>query len=82
MSHETPPRLFDFALDLARDETLRRAEVAAALGGTWDPIAALRAEDEAHALLYSGLDERQQATYDLLVSAGILPGRGDGRAAD
>lgn len=82
MSHETPPALVDFAFGLARDETRRRAEVAAALGDTWDPIAALRGEEEAHALLYSGLDERQQATYDLLVSAGVLPGRGDGRAAD
>jgi hypothetical protein len=79
MSHETP---HTFEIDLVREEARRRAEVVAALGDTWDPAAALRGEEDAHALLYSGLDEHQRATYDMLVSAGILPGRGAGRAAD
>ncbi|WP_411200900.1 DUF6400 family protein [Streptomyces cyaneofuscatus] len=47
----------------------------------WDPMAALRSEDEAYALLYSGLDAEQQRTYDRLVAAGVLPGEDQGRAA-
>jgi hypothetical protein len=40
-------------------------------------------EDEAHRLLYSGLDEEQTAIYRRLEAAGVLPPReGDGRAAD
>jgi Family of unknown function (DUF6400) len=71
-----------FELDLAREETRRRAEVVAALGPDWDPVATLRAEQQAHELLYSGLDARQQALYDMLVAAGVLPGREAGHAAD
>ncbi len=71
MSQELPL----FAFDLAREEARRRAEVIAALGPGWDPIAVLRGEEEAHARLYSGLDESQQRTYDLLVDAGVLPRR-------
>ncbi|MGV4890261.1 DUF6400 family protein [Streptomyces viridosporus] len=70
----------DFSVDLSSHETLRRAHVLAALGPDWDPVAALRDEEEAHRLLYSGLDAEQQRLYDELVSAGVLPGRGDGRA--
>ena len=33
-------------------------------------------EDEAYRLLYSGLDAEQQATYDMLVAAEVLPGPG------
>jgi hypothetical protein len=71
-----------FELDLARDETRRRAEVIAALGPDWDPVATLRGEQEAHDLLYSDLDARQQAVYDMLVAAGVLPAREAGHAAD
>jgi len=71
-----------FEIDLLREETRRRAEVLTALGPDWDPVAALREEEAAYALLYSGLDARQQATYDMLVSAGVLPRRGGGHAAD
>jgi hypothetical protein len=71
-----------FEIDLLREETRRRAEVLTALGPDWDPVAALREEEAAYALLYSGLDARQQATYDMLVSAGVLPRRGGGDAAD
>jgi Family of unknown function (DUF6400) len=69
-------------IDLAYDEARRRAEVAAALGPDWDPVAALRDEEAAYDLLYSGLDARQRETYAMLVSAGVLPPRGSGHAAD
>ncbi|MFD4139340.1 MULTISPECIES: DUF6400 family protein [unclassified Streptomyces] len=70
-----------FTIDLTFEEARRRAEVVTALGPDWDPAAALRSEDEAHALLYSGLDAEQQRTYDMLVAAGVLPGGEPGRAA-
>ncbi|MFI9271294.1 DUF6400 family protein [Kitasatospora sp. NPDC052896] len=73
--------LVDFDLDLTLDETRRRAQVLAALGPDWDPIAVIRGEDEAYALLYSGLDPQQQATYDSLVEAGVLPRGEHGHAA-
>jgi hypothetical protein len=53
----------------------------AALGPDWDPVAVLSAEQEAHDLLYSGLDEQQQRTLDELVAAGVLPPPGSGHAA-
>ncbi|HEY3483108.1 MAG TPA: DUF6400 family protein [Streptomyces sp.] len=72
-------------MDLTVEESRRRAEVMAALGPEWDPVAVLRGEEEAYALLYSGLDAEQQRTYDELVAAGVLPGNGPeegpGRAA-
>ncbi|MFD3680449.1 DUF6400 family protein [Streptomyces sp. NPDC058613] len=73
--------LVDFAVDLTSQEVLRRAQIMAALGPDWDPIEVLRGEDAAYDLLYSGLDARQQRLYDDLVTAGVLPGRGGGRAA-
>jgi poly-gamma-glutamate capsule biosynthesis protein CapA/YwtB (metallophosphatase superfamily) len=71
-----------FEVDLAREEARRRAEVVLALGPHWDPAAALRDEEDAHELLYSGLDAQQRETYDRLVSAGVLPRRETRRAAD
>jgi hypothetical protein len=82
MSQPPNPTYTVFEIDLVREEARRRAEVVAALGPHWDPVAALRAEEEAHDLLYSGLDARQRATYDMLVSAGVLPRRESGHAAD
>ncbi|MFE7772677.1 DUF6400 family protein [Streptomyces sp. NPDC057445] len=76
----TPDDLIPFTIDLTFEEARRRAEVVAALGPDWDPMAALQAEDEAYTLLYSGLDAEQQRTYDMLVDAGVLPGGGPGRA--
>ncbi|MEU4932178.1 DUF6400 family protein [Streptomyces yokosukanensis] len=64
---------FDFNVDLSAHEMLRRTHVMAALGPDWDPAAALRGEEEARALLYSGLDAEQQRIYDELVAAGVLP---------
>lgn len=53
----------------------------AALGPDWDPVAVLREEEAAHALLYSGLDEEQQRIHAMLVEAGVLPGEVPGRAS-
>jgi uncharacterized protein DUF6400 len=71
-----------FEIDLRHEEARRRAEVVAALGPHWDPAAVLRGEEEAYGLLYSGLDAEQRATYDRLASAGVLPPREAGHAAD
>ncbi|MEH0422801.1 DUF6400 family protein [Streptomyces sp. B21-083] len=71
----------DFSVDLSSHEMLRRAHVLDALGPDWDPLAALRGEEAAYELLYSGLSAEQQRVYDELVSAGVLPRRGDGHAA-
>ncbi|WP_327733733.1 DUF6400 family protein [Streptomyces nojiriensis] len=73
--------LVDFAVDLTAQEVLRRAQVMAALGPDWDPMEVLLGEEAAYDLLYSGLDAEQQRLYDDLVAAGVLPARGDGRAA-
>ncbi|KIF69192.1 hypothetical protein HY68_12305 [Streptomyces sp. AcH 505] len=89
MNEDNPAELIPFSIDLTFDEARRRTEVVAALGPDWDPVAALQGEDEAYALLYSGLDAEQQRTYDMLVAAGVLPGpesgpesgEGPGRAA-
>ncbi|MGW7453709.1 DUF6400 family protein [Streptomyces sp. NPDC054787] len=76
------PALVDFAVDLTSQEVLRRAQVMEALGPDWNPVEVLLGEEEAYDLLYSGLDAGQQRLYDDLVAAGVLPARGDGRAAD
>ncbi|MFD5753520.1 DUF6400 family protein [Streptomyces sp. NPDC127033] len=81
MNQDNNPGLIPFTIDLTFEEARRRAEVVAALGPDWDPVAALRGEDEAYALLYSDLDAEQQRTYDMLVAAGVLPGEGPGHAA-
>ncbi|WP_280670677.1 MULTISPECIES: DUF6400 family protein [unclassified Kitasatospora] len=75
-ANHTPssPDLIAFDLDLSVDEARRRAEVVAALGPDWDPVAVLQGEDEAYALLYSGLDAEQQRIHAELVAAGVLPG--------
>ncbi|MGP3683527.1 DUF6400 family protein [Streptomyces sp. IBSNAI002] len=71
----------DFEVDLTSQEVLRRAQVMEALGPDWDPVEVLLGEEAAYDLLYSGLDAQQQRLYDDLVAAGVLPARGDGRAA-
>ncbi|MFE2104055.1 MULTISPECIES: DUF6400 family protein [unclassified Streptomyces] len=71
----------EFVVDLTAHEMLRRTHALAALGPDWDPVAALRGEEEAYDLLYSGLDAEQQRIYDELVAAGVLPRRGGGDAA-
>ncbi|WKV70098.1 DUF6400 family protein [Streptomyces sp. PCS3-D2] len=71
----------DFTLDLTSHEVLRRAHIMEALGPDWNPVEVLLGEESAYDLLYSGLDAEQQRLYDGLVAAGVLPIRGDGRAA-
>ncbi|MGW2523896.1 DUF6400 family protein [Streptomyces sp. NPDC001617] len=73
--------LVELAVDLSAHELLRRAHVLDALGPDWDPVAALHGEEAAYELLYSGLSAEQQRVYDELVSAGVLPRRGNGHAA-
>ncbi|MGW1534335.1 DUF6400 family protein [Streptomyces aureus] len=73
--------LVAFDVDLTAQEVLRQAQVLAVLGPDWDPVEVMRQEEAAYALLYSGLDDEQQRVYDDLVAAGVLPRRGDGRAA-
>ncbi|MFE7318005.1 DUF6400 family protein [Streptomyces sp. NPDC057555] len=67
-----------FELDFAGHEARRRAEVLAALGDSWDPVEVMAGEAAAQQLLYSGLDADQQATYAMLVAAGVLPAAGQG----
>ncbi|MFE4368359.1 DUF6400 family protein [Streptomyces sp. NPDC056835] len=81
MNQDNDTGLIPFTIDLTFEEARRRAEVVAALGSDWDPVAALRGEDEAYALLYSGLDAEQRRIYDLLVAAGVLPREEPGGAA-
>lgn len=84
MNQDNATGFIPFAIDLTVEEARRRAEVMAALGPDWDPVAVLRGEQEAYALLYSGLDEEQRRIRDELVAAGVLPGEpgeGPGRAA-
>ena len=78
---DEPLPTVDLDVDLSSHEMLRRAHVLDALGPDWDPVAALRGEEEAYELLYSGLDADQQRVYDELVAAGVLPPRGGGHAA-
>lgn len=81
MNQDRTTELVPFTIDLTFEEARRRAAVVASLGPDWDPMAALRGEDEAYTLLYSGLDAEQQRTYDRLVAAGVLPDGDPGRAA-
>ncbi|TLS43699.1 hypothetical protein FE633_24280 [Streptomyces montanus] len=80
MDQGPAPDRLNFSIDLSVEEARRRAEVVAALGPDWDPVAALRDEEAATALLYSGLDPEQERLYAMLVAAGVLPGRGPGEA--
>ncbi|MEU9606590.1 DUF6400 family protein [Streptomyces sp. NPDC048057] len=80
-NRDEAPGLVPFAIDLTFEEARRRAEVVAALGPDWDPVAALRDEEEAYARLYANLDAEQRRTYDMLVAAGVLRNEGPGRAA-
>jgi hypothetical protein len=73
MDQPEADRLFSFTVDLTAEEVRRRAEVVKALGPHWDPVDALRGEEAATTLLYSGLDPAQQRMYDSLVAAGVLP---------
>ena len=81
MTNTSEDSLFTFAFDLTADEMRRRAEVIKALGPEWDLVAMLRGETAAYELLYSGLDAAQQAFYNDLAEAGVLPRREAGHDA-
>jgi hypothetical protein len=76
------PNQVAFAYDLTLDEARRRAAILEAIGDDWDPLQVLAEEDRAYAMLYSGLDDKQQRLYDDLVTAGVLPDRIAGRVPD
>jgi hypothetical protein len=62
----------DFQLDLTGHEMARRHAIIEA-SEDWNLVAAFTAEADAQTLLYSGLGAEQQATFDALVAAGVLP---------
>jgi Family of unknown function (DUF6400) len=76
--------LHAFDIDLTREEARRQAEVVAALGPDWDPLAVIEGERAAHRMLYSGLDAEQLEVHRMLVAAGVLPpvDEGDDGRAD
>ena len=82
MLHENSGGHAVFEIDLTFEEARRRAEVVTALGSEWDPVEAVRGEEDAYDALYSNLDAVQQEIYDMLVAAGVLPRRKPGHAAD
>jgi hypothetical protein len=65
--------LVPFTLNLTTHEGARLAAVLDALGPHWDPIQVYTSETDAHRMLYTDLDTDQQATFDELVAAGVLP---------
>jgi hypothetical protein len=65
--------LVKFDIDLTAHEGLRLAAVMDALGPGWDPVEVLTGEAEAHRMLYADLDADQQAAYELLIAAGVVP---------
>ena len=65
--------LVPFTIDLTAHEGARLAAVLDAVGPHWDPIEVSTGEAEAHRMLYANLDSDQQAAYDLLLAAGVLP---------
>jgi hypothetical protein len=65
--------LVPFTIDLTAHEGTRLAAVLDALGGHWNPLEVYTDETQAHQRLYADLNTDQQATYDLLVAAGVLP---------
>ena len=65
--------LVPFNIDLTVHEATRLAAVLDALSWHWDPTEVYTGETEAHRMLYADLDPDQQAAYDLLIAAGVLP---------
>ena len=68
--------LVPFTIDLTAHEGARLAAVLDAFGSDWEPTEIYAGEAEAYRLLYADLDPNQQATYDLLIATGVLPGTG------
>lgn len=67
------PTLASFTMDLSAHEGARLAAVLHAVGNQWDPADVEVGEAAAYRMLYSHLDADQQATYRLLLAAGVLP---------
>lgn len=65
--------LVPFTIDLTAHEGARLAAVMDALGRHWNPVDVYIHEVQAHQRLHAGLDADQQATYDVLLAAGVLP---------
>ena len=65
--------LVPFTIDLTAHEGTRLAAVLDTLAVHWNPLDVYTDETQAHHRLYADLDAHQQATYDLLVAAGVLP---------
>ena len=65
--------LVPFTVDLTAHEGTRLAAVLDALGPLWDPAEIYGGEAEAQQMLYAHLDPEQQATYHVLITAGVLP---------
>ena len=65
--------LVPFTIDLTAHEGTRLAAVLDALDEHWNPLDVYTGEAQAHHRLYADLDADQQATYDLLLAAGVLP---------
>jgi hypothetical protein len=65
--------LVPFTIDLTVHEATRLAAVLDAVGPLWDPTEIYTSEAEAHRMLYANLDPDQQAAYDVLIAAGVLP---------
>lgn len=78
--HSAPPNaaadapLVAFNIDLTAHEARRLGAVLDAMPD-WDPMAVLTAENQAYALLYSGLSPEQRILYDLLREEGVLDDR-------
>ncbi len=71
--------LVPFTVDLTAHEGTRLAAVLDALGPLWDPAETYSGEAEAQQMLYAHLDPEQQATYHVLIAAGVLPDSSEGR---
>jgi hypothetical protein len=65
--------LVPFNIDLTAHEGARLAAVLDALGPHRDPTEIYASESEARRMLYTHLDPDQQAAYDVLIAAGVLP---------
>ncbi|MFJ2598462.1 DUF6400 family protein [Streptomyces erythrochromogenes] len=71
----------DFTIDLTPQEALRRTQLTQTPDPHWNPIEVLHGEETAYNLLYSRLNPQQQALYNNLPTAGILPTPGNSHAA-
>lgn len=71
--------LVPFTVDLTAHEGTRLAAVLDAVGPLWDPAEVYSGEAEAQRMVYAHLNPEQQATYDVLIAAGVLADSGEER---